>query len=101
MSKNKKFKKFSKAQILSELNRDNEQVDNKKEQIDEIKKVSVDSKISISSTQYNYVRKDLKKDFVILLVIFVILTGLIVVNNKTNYLIKLSDDLAKILNINQ
>lgn len=115
MSKKKKFKKFSKAQILQEIQRDastvSQPVIEKNQAPRKFSATSITStvasneKISPSSgpigAEARYVRADLKKIAVVFSIILLLLVGIIYVDKKTTVLTDFTDNLVKNLNINQ
>lgn len=61
------------------------------------------AKISASEVvvenKYAYVKKDIKRDFLIILGLLVILTTVVILNQKTSYLTNLADWIYKTLNL--
>jgi hypothetical protein len=108
MSKKKKFKKFSKAQFLEEINKSENL--NQTEALINTKKEShiVDTRIinqentnSANNQNYKYVKSDLARIALVLLFIFIILAAIVVIDKKTPWLSSFTDKLVNTLNLNQ
>jgi hypothetical protein len=109
MSKKKKFKKFSRAEMIAEIQKSPvEQTPHLTE--NNISKPSINN--SSSDTQkYNtpaaigsemqYVGTDLKKIALVFTIILILLAGIIYIDKTTPILTNLIDSLVKNLNINQ
>jgi len=105
MSKKKKFKKFSKNQMLEEIKKSETTFPEKSpvntNQNNNISAKTPEQKSISPNSEYNYVKSDLKKIIVVFSVIILILIGIIIINQRTVWLSNFSDMLVKTLNINQ
>jgi len=107
MSKKKKFKKFSKAEILEKIKKT---ADNNEDKMvfEEVKTDLPNSPIestpitpiSAALTETAYVKKDLKRVAVVLGFVFIILFVCIYLDKKTPLFNNFTDSLVKVLNLN-
>ena len=107
MSKKKKFKKFSKAQILEEIKKSAESPKDKivLEQVKPKESLSDHNdqiqKITSDSNESNYVKSDLKKLAIVFGFVMILLIAVVAIDKKTELLIDFTDRLTNTLNINQ
>ncbi|OGD66069.1 hypothetical protein A3F08_01330 [Candidatus Berkelbacteria bacterium RIFCSPHIGHO2_12_FULL_36_9] len=100
MSKKKKFKKFFKAQILSEMNKVTIEEQKRDDVIDTELKLVPETSRHINESENTLVKKDLQKVIIVFLFIVLVLAALAVLNNKSIFLTQLSQVLIKILHLN-
>ena len=102
MSSKKKFKKFSKAQIIEQIKNSDSLSDKPKLSSTEVANQNISEKsdtISEESREVAYVKSDLRKIVMIFGLILVLLVGVIIVDKNTTGFGGVSDQLMKTLNI--
>ena len=109
MGKKKKFKKFSRAEIIAEIQK-SEPVQSAPQKFESQPKESISAN-SLGSQSFStstpvgaemqYVSTDLKKIAVVFTIILIILAGIIYIDKTTPILTNFIDVLVKNLNINQ
>lgn len=103
MSKKKKFKKFSKAQILNIVEKKpsgQEQISAPKMVNDSKIKKNISPILSQTNKDTHQVKQDLIKISVLFVIILILLAGFSIINKRTNFLYNSTDAVFRVLNIN-